>query len=79
MNQRLKQVKKLEAGQALTFDEINALLLAVGFICTVKGSHHKYVLDTFVIVIPRHGKTVKAVYQKQVREVFSNERFNPKN
>lgn len=74
MSKRDKLLNKLLKGQALTFDELHTLLLGLGYKVTVKGSHHTYRKADFPrFTIPKHGKTVKPVYLKQVQEALKDE------
>lgn len=72
IEKRLKKFYRKPIPNDITFDEVQAL--AEYFGCTVVGggNHMKIVHSSSgtVIPIPRHGKTVKEAYIKQLKALF---------
>lgn len=74
MSKRQKLIEKLLSGRALSFQEVDVLLQALGFSVDVSGSHHIYRNASGKrVVLPRHGAEVKQVYLKQVIEVIKDD------
>jgi predicted RNA binding protein YcfA (HicA-like mRNA interferase family) len=78
MNKRIKLLKKLLAGRSLSFNDVDTLLQSSGFELDVAGSHHIYRHPSKGrVVVPRHGKDIKAVYLKQIAEALSHDLSSP--
>lgn len=74
VEKQLKKFYRKPIPNDITFDEVESL--AKHFGCTVVGggSHLKVVHahSGTVIPIPRHGKTVKEAYVKQLKQLFNS-------
>lgn len=72
IEKRLKKFYRKPIPNDITFEEVATL--AEYFGCTVVGggNHMKVIYQPFgsVIPIPRHGKTVKEAYIKQLKLLF---------
>lgn len=75
MSKAQKALEKILQGLSdnnVTFDEAIMVLTRVGFVYAGgKGSHQAYRhADGRKIILPRHGKDLKVVYVKQIRELL---------
>lgn len=74
MSKRQKTIEKILNGTKLTFDEIHNLLLSLGYVHRVNGSHYIYRKDAdHYIVLPRHGKHLRPVYNQKLKELLKDE------
>ena len=80
MTQREKLLLKLanhDADNGWTFADVEKLLRVCGYtLKRVAGSHHVYGNDDREkdVVLPRHGSKIKAVYVKELRQRFLDEK-----
>ena len=74
IEKRLKKFYKKPIPNDITFDEVQSLAEYFGCIVVGGGSHMKVVHPDSgtVIPIPRHGKTVKEAYIKQLKTLFDS-------
>lgn len=72
IEKRLKKFYRKPIPNDITFDEVQALAEYFGCIVVGGGNHMKVVHQSSgtVIPIPRHGKTVKEAYIKQLKVLF---------
>lgn len=72
VEKRLKKFYRKPIPNDITFDEVQTLAEYFGCIVVGGGSHMKVVHKSSgtVIAIPRHGKTVKEIYIKQLKVLF---------
>jgi predicted RNA binding protein YcfA (HicA-like mRNA interferase family) len=75
MSKAQKILQKILSGQSdknIMFDEAVYVLRNAGFIYDGgKGSHQVYRnIDGRKMVLPRHGKEIKPVYVRQIRELL---------
>lgn len=76
MTQREKFAAKLMSGRAdasIDFDQLRALLLALGFAERVQGDHHVFVKEgaSELINVQPDGRHAKPFQVKQVRAILS--------
>lgn len=71
---RLKKFYQKPIPNDITFDEVESLAKYFGCIVIGGGNHMKVVHKPSgtVIPIPRHGKTVKEAYIKQLKILFDS-------
>jgi predicted RNA binding protein YcfA (HicA-like mRNA interferase family) len=56
------------------FDELRRLLEAYGWQLTrVSGSHHVFERGSDIFPVPRHGRSVKAVYVRRALQLTAGE------
>lgn len=72
IEKRLKKFYRKPIPNDITFDEVQALAEYFGSTIVGGGNHMKIVHSSSgtVIPIPRHGKTVKEAYIKQLKVLF---------
>lgn len=72
IEKRLKKFYRKPIPNDITFDEVQSLAEYFGCIVAGGGNHMKVVhpASGTVIPIPRHGKTVKEAYIKQLKGLF---------
>jgi len=75
MGKKEKLLDKLKnSPNNITFSDISKLLELERFILDrITGSHHIFVKDDIVFVIPVHRNRVKSVYVKRVIELIEGE------
>jgi len=74
MSQHEKRVLRLLSGkqdQNFSFEELRAVLAAMGFHCRIKGDHYIYTHPAVeeIINLQPKGKNAKPYQVKQVREI----------
>lgn len=74
IDKRLRKFYKKPIPNDITFDEVKAISEHFGCIVIGGGNHMKVVhrASGTVIPIPRHGKTVKEAYIKQLKNLFDS-------
>lgn len=73
IEKRLRRFYRKPIPNDITFEEIEVLAKYFGCIVVGGGNHMKIIhrLSGTVIPIPRHGKTVKETYIKQLKNLFA--------
>ena len=54
MTKKEKLIDKIKSAKVADFEDVNLLLIQLGFSSRVEGSHHTYVKPPYVIVIAVH-------------------------
>ena len=76
LSRRRRQLERVLSGTAdrnIRFDELRAVLLALGFEERVRGSHHIFTRDDIAEILnlqPRDGGLAKPYQVRQVRDVI---------
>lgn len=72
IEKRLKKFYRKPIPNDITFDEVQTLAEYFGCIVVGGGNHMKVVhkASGTVISVPRHGKTVKEIYIKELKKLF---------
>lgn len=71
MSKRDKQIDKLRRNpKNIRFQDIDTLLLGLGFRRRQRGSHHVYSLGRYRITVPHRKPFIKPVYVKLLLEIL---------